>query len=247
MCNVVGLTVCVGDEYLDYLSESIAKWKKLDRVYVVTDHKTLSKSVKALDGPNVFFRATTAFTDNGAYFNKGAAIAQSYERWRIGRDDGWVLFFDSDIEPPDDLVERLDSAGLRKGWLYGAERWQHDPNSVDGKGQKINDHGVPVGFFSLFHTRDDVAMEPGPIVAVDFLHAGNYDSTFTEKWHPTRRKILPGIELIHRGKPGENWCGMGNQDKLQEILDGRKKGKHWRHEKIRKQEEVSEASGSDNQ
>lgn len=167
-------------------------------------------------GAKVF--KTDAFYRHDAQFNKGCAIAECYES--INPQD-WVVFFDSDIVPELHWRRKLNAMTLESGKLYGSVR--HDE-----RGRKMKDDQA-AGFFQLFNAQDPLA-QVKPIVDTDWSHAGNYDSTFMLRWRNAGKlgQELP-LHLIHLGRPGENWMGIGNADKVREMQAERaRRGGGWK-------------------
>jgi hypothetical protein len=222
MRKVIGITVCVG--YCELFLKSLKIWKEsLDSLWVITspeDKQTIAHCKK--NGINV--SVTSVFTESGAMFNKGAAIAGVYDKVICDQDD-WVLFFDADIEPPQNWRKLVARQEPDETCVYGAPRYQ----GVISDESLIADTGV-AGWFMLFHSKSDAAAAR-PIVPVNYIHAGNYDTDFVERWPAYFRKMLD-LKLIHHGEPWVNWCGIGNEQGMQSILDSRAAGRPWQSEVI---------------
>lgn len=216
--HLAGLTVCV--DYAMYLESSIARWAEgLDKLVIVTtprDTQTRDLCAKWGITPHL----TEIFYANGAHFNKGAAMAEAFEA--CGDKPDWFLFFDADVVPPASWREDLNARTLRPTALHGCTR-------VEVDGRPIPDAEI-AGFFHLAHVSDP-KMQIKPVVDTHFIHAGNYDTTFMERWPRADRIRLP-LCVTHVGEPHANWCGIGNEGKLQEIIQKRRQGKNWRNETI---------------
>jgi hypothetical protein len=186
-----GLTVCVG--YAELLRPSVPRWTAgLDRWTVVTapgDQATLDLCAAA--GVDTF--QTDAFTLDGAVFNKGRAMSEAYTA-RTWPD--WVVFIDADVIPPAEWRWLVEAATPVPGWLYGARRRLTS-------GAPYFD-GEIAGFFQLFHATDP-RVQRQPILDCTWRHAGGYDSEFQFRWPPECRSVIPGLELVHQGEPGQNW------------------------------------------
>jgi hypothetical protein len=186
---------------------------------VVTDFSDPeTEAVASRCGAEVF--RTFAFTQDGAKFNKGRAIAEAYDAACPG---GSVLFFDADIVPP---ANWRDSTKDWPGFVFGAKRRQ-----VGGpKDGKVLPDAEPAGYFLLFNSQDTQA-SIRPIVDTHFYHAGCYDTTFLRRWPNPKRKFLD-LVVQHHGPDGENWCGRGNTEDMKSLLAARRDGKKWQTETI---------------
>jgi len=209
--------IVVSVDYAAELARSIDRWVAgLEQLVVVTaprDEATIALAERS----GARLHQTDVFWADGAYFAKGAAIA---EAWPLFPPDGWRLLIDADVIPPENWMEVIESARPRVGTLHGARRRHED-------GRPIRD-GELAGFFQLWHAHDPRGREP---VGRHWTHAGCYDSDFMLRWPHTQQRLLP-LELVHLGEPGRNWCGRGNEDAMRAIRERRKRGKHWRTETI---------------
>jgi len=216
--HLTGLTVCV--DYTMYLETGIARWAAgLDKLIVVTTPRD-SETRDLCRTWGIIPHLTDVFYANGAHFNKGAAMAEAFDA--CGDKPDWFLFFDSDIVPPAGWRDAINAMALRPTALHGCNRTEVD-------GRPIRDAEI-AGFFHLAHVSDP-NMQIKPVVDTHFIHAGNYDTTFMERWAPADRVRLP-LSVVHVGEPHANWCGIGNADKLQEIVQQRRRGRSWRTETI---------------
>ncbi len=236
--RIHGLTVCV--DYADELRLSLPRWAAaLDSVTVVTSPADQATArLCESQHRRVWCYKTPVFYENGAHFNKGAAIQEAVLAhgfpWR-----DWLLLFDADIIPPADLRERIDAAAPQAGILHGCPRhqapdaavWDTDPQ----RWPAMNDREIP-GYFMLFHTADP-AIDRASLVNTTYIHAGNYDSELQNRWGigaSMERKAWLPIPLLHIGRPGVNWCGVGNEQAVLELRRQRREGRHWTQETIRK-------------
>lgn len=214
--KIDGLVVC--ENYSDYFSQCVAGWKKVLRsMLVVTSNRDKeTESLCMSHGLDVF--KTDVFWDRGAKFNKGAAIAEAYEskEW-----SDWVLFFDADMNPPEDLSASLED--LSPGTLYGVNR-------ILESGEKIIETEI-AGAFMLFHSEDKNAKRK-PIVDVSWYHCGNYDSKFQGQWDADK-KIKLNVDVLHLGTPFENWCGRGNKPEMDRLWRRRRQYQGFMHERIK--------------
>lgn len=226
--RIHAVTVCVN--YADYLKTSLARWAKgCHSVGVVTDCKDEATHNLCLEHYNVGCHRTNVFYDDGANFNKGAAISlfidSQAELMKSFTKDDWILFFDADIRPPEDWRICVDMAEPKIGNVYGA------PRHSDETAMRMNDP-FPAGYFLLFNSQDPNALKR-PIVDTHWAHAGNYDSTFISRWHRHQLKWI-NMPLVHLGEPFRNWCGRGNDEAMKNLLIERGKRRDWRHETINK-------------
>lgn len=198
--QISGLVVCV--DFSDLLARSIDVWREtLDDLTVVTSTK--DEATRALcSDRGVMCRRTDAFYRDGCVFNKGAAIAESYEP------ADWHLFFDADIVPPDNWRELTEKAAPKVGHLHGARRiYEHGPMIADGE---------MGSWFHLFHSSDS-NVQRRPVVDCGWRHAGGYDSEFSFRWGPSRWVWLP-FAVRHLGERGVNWWGRGNGKDLEKMM-----------------------------
>lgn len=215
--RIHAITTCV--DYAPLLSRSINRWaSKLQLLTVVTAPRDQLTAQLVERTPNCRLFQTTAFYDNGAYFNKGKAMQQARELLPIGEQD-WHLFIDADVVPPENWLEIVIAQAPQKSILHGAKRDTEN-------GVVVNDREL-AGFFQLFHSTDPRARAP---LAVNFTHAGNYDSDFMYRWPAKQQRILD-LHLIHLGEPGKNWCGVGNQSVAEKIRSERQR-RNWRYETV---------------
>lgn len=208
----------VSVDYAPELSRSIDRWVAgLASLVVVTaprDEATIALARQH----GAQLHVTEAFFEDGALFNKGAAMQEA--RALLPQSD-WHLFLDADVVPPPDWATRLEAADTKLGCLHGARRVLED-------GRPIDDREL-AGFFHLFHSADPRASHP---LDRDWLHAGNYDSTFMQRWPRELQRILD-LELVHLGEPGVNWCGKGNDAAMKQIREQRRT-RSWRSETVQR-------------
>lgn len=226
MIEIHVLTACV--DYAPLLAKSIERWAEAASLTVVTSKRD-SKTAALAKAAGACVVKTEAFYQDGAYFNKGRAM-------QAGRGflppSGWHLFIDADLIPPQDWLSRIEANQPLVGTLYGARR-------ISEEGLRIDDAEI-AGYFQFFHTSDSRAAAP---LDCDFVHAGNYDSTFWMRWPHDQRKWL-ALELVHLGETGVNWCGVKNRDALRRIFEARKT-RDWRLERVGMVEEVADGGYRD--
>lgn len=246
--HIEGITVCVNFD--DLFALSIERWANaLDHIIVVTD--TTDERIGDLVAPyqNITLYRTDIFYKNGAMFNKGAAVEESLDMAYL-RD--WVLFFDGDIVPPEDLRQRIEQENPQCGTLYNAPRYQcnnldllnHAIRNWDMmKLFRIDDREFP-GYFQLFHSKD-ANVQQRPLLETNWKSAASYDSVFQWKWDGEHKHRF-NFPLIHCGPHGTNWCGRAierwdgipvddlekNRKAIKELFHARFTNNGHQHEKI---------------
>jgi len=232
--KINGLTVCVG--YAEYLAIGIERWMAgLDSLTIVTtpdDQATLDLAEK--------FQArvlqTDLFYQDGASFNKGRALEFARRTAVPWRD--WILIFDSDIVPEPNWLDRVQAARTLEGYLHGAWRFDagqiRDLHEIDtGHFPYFSGDAIGVGYFQLFHSGDRRANEPLPVIDTFWIHGGNYDNRFMDRW---RRQGLPiqkiDVRLVHVGER-DNWFGKGCQEEFLAMQKERQRRRgRWDHERL---------------
>lgn len=219
--QIHALTVCV--DYSQYLIYSLPRWMLgCASVTVVTtyeDEDTLDLCTRARESYgqhygrpyNLLCLHTYAFTQDGASFNKGAAMEEA--RLMMPWQD-WILFFDADVVPEIGWQNNLGE--LQLGYLYGCKRRQiTNPWETDDLSHPIiPDDRVGYGYFQLFHSADP-KVQRTPLLETHWRHAGNADSNFLLSFR-SMVKELP-INLWHLGAKHENWFGVGKEEEFREM------------------------------
>lgn len=215
--RVSAITVSV--DYASELAHGIARWVAgLEELVVVTaprDEETIALAEHA----GATLHVTGAFWEDGALFNKARAMQEARA---LLPPDGWHLFIDADVVPPEDWMERLEAEALQPGTLHGARRVFED-------GRPVVDREL-AGFFQLWHASDSRGVAP---LGRDWLHGGCYDSEFMLRWPRQFQRILD-LELVHLGETGQNWCGRENRAALEDIRRRRRAGQSWRTETVKR-------------
>lgn len=209
----------VSVDYAPQLARVLPIWMQgCDRILVVTaERDEATREICRQHGVETLL--TDVFWENGASFNKGAAVAQGFDHLQPA---DWHLFFDADILPPADWFEQLKRHDPQPDCLYGACRFLEN-------GSMIREREV-AGCFHVAHTSCD-PMQIRPIVPTYWSHAGNYDSEFQYRW-PLEKRIKLPIRMTHLGEPFKNWFGVGTEMNVNQILADRRKMGGWNHERI---------------
>jgi hypothetical protein len=206
--TIKGLTVCV--EFDDLLRRTLPRNAgHFDYLLVVTsphDRGTLEavrdvSEEHGLDHVDVY--RTDAFYQRGAAFNKGMCLEHGLDI--VGR-SGWLLVWDVDIVMPD----AMDLSHVEPGRLYCPRR-RMCRNIGEYTGQRdwsrwpALKETEPAGYYQLFHAADPV-LRVRPWYAIDWRHAGGYDTEFQARWPGHRKARLP-FEVLHLGEAYLNWHG----------------------------------------
>lgn len=215
--HISALSVCVN--YAPLLRRSLALWRNTTENLLIVTAERDQATIELCRSLGVQTYLTDAFWENGAKFNKGLAMSRAYEELKPS---DWMLFFDADIVPPANWRRHL--RGLRPGSLYGTYR-------CDERGKKFGDPDI-AGFFHFAHISDP-NMQIRPIVDTHWAHAGNYDTTFQNRWAQEQRVRL-NMTVMHLGdEPGANWFGVGNKNLVDAMHKERRRRRgQWDHETV---------------
>lgn len=219
--DIVGWTVCVGysQELQACIEQQLEGLSKLVVVTTPDDHHT--RDLCASYPGHVHRFATDVFYRNGAHFNKGLALDTATEQLGIGPD--WNLLIDADIQPLKGWRAALEAQDLGSGNVYGMRRAQKKLPQIMLPDQQ------PAGYWMLWHCDDEHTAEK-PLFT-SWQHAGCFDSVFVERWPKRMQRWLDGY-VFHLGEPGKNWCGVGRQDLMTEVMRERAKRGGWQHERV---------------
>lgn len=158
---------------------------------------------------------TDSFYDGGAVFNKWKALEEGLDHF--GR-SGWIALIDSDIVFPLTAAVTLERGSFytpqRKiledfsGGIPLEEEWKFLP-------EVGHYEGFP-GYAQIFHAEDAPATTPWH--RIDLGHAGCADTWFEEKW-PREKHFHPPFEVLHLGKPFQNWVGrqLSEEDRIKYL------------------------------
>lgn len=225
--TIHGLTVSVG--YADFLSQTIARWREGLASLVVVTAPGDDETVAVASGVGASVYVTDAFTRDGAIFNKARAMEEARVAMMPWAD--WQLFFDADVLPPADWHQRLTH--IKSGYLFGCRRFDA-AGDIDDCGQPSCANDVPgVGFFQLFHSSDPAVARRDPLLESHWLHGGNYDNAFMDRWRSRGHRVL-GVpfRVAHIGEH-HNWFGRGQRAAFQAMQAERvSRGGRWDHERI---------------
>lgn len=203
---IKALTVCVNFD--DILRLTLPRTlPHVDKLLVITSSKDerTQAYLREQDPDKVLTLVTDVFYENGAVFNKGAAIEQGFDV--LGR-QGWMLVMDSDIVIPSTIPQ----CKLEIGRLYTPHRriladiaGMTELPDIPIESLPLHAEHGHYGYFQLFHSNDPV-LKKQPWYEIDWRHAGGCDSTFQRRWHKSQRSRMP-FEVIHLGPTDSNWFG----------------------------------------
>ena len=164
-------------------------------------------------GLPVYLVRTDRFYENGASFNKYAAIETALN---VMERRGFITLMDADILWPKDLGDWKPE----QGYLHTPyRRMMNDltkPIPVEKDWGQFPVHPNVqewAGYSQIFHADDSVLGFP-PWHEVNWRHAGGGDSFFQAKW-PANRKVRPPWYCLHLGPGCHDWCG-----RVRPFLDG---------------------------
>lgn len=206
--KISAIIPCVG--YGDILEITLPKNKKhFDEFIIVTDIKDLKTKQVCYDN-NIKCIQTDAFYNNGAIFNKGAAMNVAYKNLQH-RD--WCLNLDADIILPDNFRYAFFAHDLNKDELYGTPRkflWNNDQYKLWDKNENLGEElltldGIGVGYFQAFNFKAKclINLDVGSLQK-NSNTAEQVDIEFLYKWYPPPHPQVPRLffDVIHLGPPG---------------------------------------------
>ena len=229
--------ITVSVNFSDLLDLTMSRNRKhFSDVLVVTDLQD-DATVKVAERLNCKVFRTDAFTRNGAYLNKWAALEEGLDAF--GR-HGWLTHLDADVIWPEDIhLAEKPTSGLGDPVLdilsetYGGTRVRIGQLCSPLRRMLYRpDFGIPpekdwellpihrnqaewAGYSQIYHASDPVLGSP-PWHDISWQHAGGADSFWQRKWKP-ENKIRPPWAVLHVGSAGENWMG-----RVTPRLDGTK-------------------------
>ncbi len=218
------IITCVG--YGDFLAVTLPETKRwFTAITVLTAPEDL-ETIALAKREGVSLYITSVWRENGARFNKAAAINSFLDERNLDGTDSWVLLLDADILFQTDLhrdVAALDPQGLysikrrmcdtEKEWLeLRAGRRRVDelplyvPAVVNGKVWKHRPTSNPAalcGYLQLWHATKAVGSKRMPASS----NAASYDVLFAFSFPDALRSFIEGREVLHLGPRKTNWDG----------------------------------------
>lgn len=212
--RIDAVTTCVGPTYIAQLAKALPIWlDTLDSLTIVTDWKG-SEELSTLIQPGGVARlvATNAFTENGAYFNKGKALNVGLSFLQPPHEaNDWLLSFDADIIPPANWRTYVEERA-EIGCIHTCGR-RYSPGAKHYVHKKFR----PVGFFQLWHASDERAQQR-PLFTEWHNNASGYDIDFAELW-PQELWRRFDFTAYHQGSSRTNWYGTSEDPVKQAALD----------------------------
>lgn len=218
------IITCVG--YGDFLAITLPETKRhFTTITVLTAPEDL-ETIAIAEREGVSLHITSIWRENGATFNKAAAINAFLDKRNLDGTDSWILFLDADILFQEDL--QWDMAALNPEGLYSVRRrmcetekdwleWKagqckfddfplYVPAVVNGKVWKHRPTDNPAGlcgYFQLWHITKAAGLKRMPASP----NAANYDVLFAFSFPETARRFIEGNEVLHFGPRNTNWNG----------------------------------------
>lgn len=214
--------IMVSVNYSDLLAITLPYNRQhFDEVYVVTSRADCPNVAPITDANDARFLATDLFYENGASFNKWAALEWGLDQ--IGR-KGWLCIMDADVLWPKDGKDSLTRIMQRGFLLSPLRRMMIDlpaPFTRESIPEESKWKEYPIhrnvnewaGYSQIFHA-EDIHLGAAPWHQTDWKHAGGADSFFQAKW-PLQFKLRPNFHCLHLGPAGVNWMGRASR-----YLDG---------------------------
>lgn len=205
--KVEGVTVCVG--MLELLKLSYSQNKPILDNFIVVTSEADTKTQEWCEGEDsITCVVTDRFYDNGAKFDKGAAINEGLKKLKYKE---WVLHLDCDIVLPDNYRGIVLPEFLDKNTLHGASRWflktkkEYDEIKSGVKSRKDCEHiegGHGCGYSQLFNMGAECLQGLSPdSIYPSYPTAAESDILFLKQFHPN----IDGV-----GRPDNLWvCHLG--------------------------------------
>jgi hypothetical protein len=222
--NIEVIITCVG--YCDFLAITLPETKHwFTAITVITAPEDLETIALAkFEGVSLYI--TSVWRENGAKFNKAAAINSFLDQRALDGTDSWVLFLDADILIQTDLhpdIVALNPQGLysiKRRMCETKEEWLelstgqrcvdemplYVPAVVNGKVWKHRPTDNPAalsGYLQLWHVTKSVGLKRLPASP----NAANYDVLFAFSFPDALRSYIQGREVLHLGPRNTNWDG----------------------------------------
>lgn len=212
MTELRALITCV--EYHDLLEITLPHNKHHFSEIIVVTHKADEPTHQVAAQLEIDTFNTNAFYNNGALFNKWAAIEHALDHF--GR-HGWLCLLDADTLWP----SNINWPELTPNNLYGPPRRILDPVTLPIPHESLW-NSLPIeqnslrefpGYSQIFHALD-IHLPTPPWHNTNWKHAGREDSFFQKRW-PANHKIRLPFHALHLGPTGQNWAG-----RTQPFLNG---------------------------
>lgn len=199
--------ICVSVDYGDILEMTLPTHKFFCEETMVVTTREDKKTIEVAEANGARVHCTDTFYRKNAKFNKYAALEEGLDI--LGR-EGWLLIIDADIVIPEHRHPFIPV----KGYVYTPHR-RIKVELEDGipEQRKWTQYRRPranedfKGYFQLFHASDPM-LGPPPWHSVEMksISEGGNDFVFQSRW-PAKKTVRAPFEVLHLGKPFENWCG----------------------------------------
>jgi hypothetical protein len=203
--HLTGISVCVNyDDFLAItLPQNITHFNKYIIITSEKDGRTC-KMIEMYNDKKITLIKTNIFYENGAQFNKGAAIRQVQKSLLINSNISWICILDADIVLPNNFREVCMKVCTNKNLLYGAQRINYETydDYINEKPSQIcNKNEVGIGFLQIYFKHKGKPK----FYSTRFKTAAVCDMEFKSKWARAIKDI--GVSVKHLGESCANWKG----------------------------------------
>jgi len=222
--HIETIITCVG--YADFLAITLPETKRWFKAITVLTSPDDSETIAFAKHEGVELYITGVWHENGATFNKAAAINSFLDQRNLDGTDSWVLFLDADIlllSNPHPDIANLNPKGLysiKRRMCETEQEWRklcagqlcvddlplYVPEVVNGKVWKhrpTNNSAALCGYFQLWHITNAIGMKRMPPSS----NASSYDVLFAFSFPEALRLFIEGREVLHLGPRKTNWDG----------------------------------------
>lgn len=235
--------ILVSVTYTDILRLTLP-WNRhhFSSVLIVTSLEDYNNVLPVALANNAEVFGTDIFYQNGAKFNKWAALNEGLEHGGFHDCNDWVVVLDADTCWPRDLehnddrdsltFNRQDTAfRLLRGQLTAPLRRMYPsiPQSIpDEKDWTIYPHhryqAEFSGYTMVFHSSDPV-LQKRPWFPNNWSHCGGGDNEFAKRWTRTNSIRPTNWDVLHIGVCAANWMGRTSR-----LADGSLPPNHETHQ-----------------
>ena len=229
---MICFTVCV--DFADVLELTLPYNRHHFNEQVIVTNRRDRETVRVGIRNGCIIHRTDVFYENGADFNKWAALEEALRVYR----NGDICLLDCDILVPKGAEVRSIENCLQTPYrrmnpdytVLPEDQWKRYPLH-----HVVNQFP---GYMQVFNCNDPVLSDPW--FQQNWRHAGGADSFFQARWKP-ENKIRPEYEVLHLGQSHQHWCGridMPTQEaqerkkKLRYYFAKRKATDSYEHEKF---------------
>jgi hypothetical protein len=225
--DIEAIIVCVN--YADFLRITLPITKDIFESITIATSPNDVETISVAREHGIGIHITEVWHENGARFNKAAALNECLGRIGATKTDCWILLLDADILfnaniLPD--ISNLDTRGLysirrricatKREWdcfKSGSLKWNDFPLSVPPirKGRAwgqfpTSNPAALQGYVQLWNMKHAVGMKQLPLSN----NAAEYDVKFALSFPETLRRFLENREVLHLGPIRTNWDGRAS-------------------------------------